>query len=79
MKRILLYGVAISFLLQSGFVDAEQPPAPDQPAVQNQTRMEQNCRAEGEGEGLSGPALDEFVADCIRELQNLKYPNKVRL
>ena len=36
-------------------------------------RIEQDCRAEGEGEGLKGQDLNEFVENCINDLSSLQF------
>ncbi|OGT89492.1 MAG: hypothetical protein A2286_10955 [Gammaproteobacteria bacterium RIFOXYA12_FULL_61_12] len=77
MKRILFYAVAASFLLQSGFVDASQPPS--QTPVVDREIAEKNCRMEGQGEGLAGEALESFVKECVKDLLEVQIENKVKL
>lgn len=43
-----------------------------------QTRAVADCREEGQAEGLEGAALDEFVADCVRALQQVEIRNLER-
>jgi hypothetical protein len=40
-----------------------------------QARAVADCREEGQAEGLEGAALDEFVADCVRALQQVEIRN----
>lgn len=43
-----------------------------------QSRMLADCRAEGLAGGLSGAALDAFVAECMRELRQVEIRNLER-
>lgn len=79
MKRILFAVVAAGFLLQSGFVDALEPPPPAQPTVVERKVAEKNCRTEGEGEGLADKALEEFVEKCVQDVLTVHMENKVKL
>ncbi|MES9955476.1 MAG: hypothetical protein ABW120_01780 [Sedimenticola sp.] len=38
-----------------------------------------NCHLEGEGEGLSGPDLEAFINECVRDLTGLDLGNSVEV
>jgi hypothetical protein len=44
----------------------------------DQARAAADCREEGQAEGLDGAALDAFVADCVRALQQVEIRNLER-
>jgi hypothetical protein len=44
----------------------------------DQARAVADCREEGRAGGLEGPALEEFVAECVRELQQVEIRNLER-
>ena len=44
----------------------------------DQARAVADCREEGRAEGLQGAALEAFVADCVRALQQVEIRNLER-
>ncbi len=65
------WGAALILVLGSATAAASDD-APDQ------ARAVADCREEGRAEGLDGPALEAFVAECVRELQRVEIRNLER-
>ncbi|OOZ37859.1 hypothetical protein BOW51_00165 [Solemya velesiana gill symbiont] len=48
-------------------------------ADENLEETKANCHLEGQGEGLSGPDLEEFIHDCVKDLTGLNLGNSIEV
>ena len=45
------------------------------PTPSDESQIRADCRLEGEAGGLSGSDLDQFVEECVADLQSVQFSN----
>ncbi|MES9846449.1 MAG: hypothetical protein ABW162_05115 [Candidatus Sedimenticola sp. PURPLELP] len=48
-------------------------------AEESLEEIKANCHIEGQGEGLNGPDLEEFIHDCVKDLTGLNLGNSIEV
>ncbi|MGF1643698.1 MAG: hypothetical protein ACFCUJ_08620 [Thiotrichales bacterium] len=66
----IVFTCALLLAAASAFATETKPSDP---------RVAQDCRVEGESNGLSGPDLEQFIRDCIKEFENARLSGTTQL
>ena len=75
MYRLFFFTLLFNSTLPA-MLNAASEPAEQQAAL---AEIEQSCREEGTGEGLSGTALKQFVKGCSADLAEIQLDKQISL